>query len=115
MVTVWFISLLHVQVRFVKADDIWLSPNFERDSCHITLTIVTPQKVVSEKYFSEVYHSLRRLGFEPRVHWGKEFNITPDELQSMYPKLKDFVAIRKELDPFGIFLNQLLARTFELE
>ena len=39
--------LLHdllTQIRFVQADDIWLSPNYERNSCHITQTIYNPSE-----------------------------------------------------------------------
>ena len=35
---------LSLQVRFVQADDIWLSPEYNRDSCRITLSIYNPSE-----------------------------------------------------------------------
>ena len=63
-----------------------------------------------ELYFFGLYRALHR--YRPRMHWGKEFDIAPKEVQSMYPKLSEFLTIRKRMDPHGMFLNEQLAKTF---
>lgn len=44
-------------------------------------------------------------GFSARAHWGKNHFLTRDRLRELYPRYEDFVRIRRELDPNGIFLN----------
>lgn len=65
-----------------------------------------------ELYFFGLYRALGHL--KPRLHWGKEFNLTLNEVQIMYPKLDQFLAIRRVTDPHGIFVNELLANTLKL-
>ena len=99
-----------VQVRFVGKDDIWLSPNYQRDSCHITQTIYNPSESKRQLYFNEFHNATRKFG--ARLHWGKDFNLIPTEIRSLYPKFGDFMRIRALLDPNGTFLNELMSRTF---
>lgn len=96
----------------MKSDDIWLSPNYQRDSCHMTLCIHNPSQVMKETYFFGFFRAVER--FEPRVHWGKEFSLTSYEANAAYPKLKEFLKVREKLDPKGMFLNNVLAKTFGL-
>ena len=98
------------QVRFVRGDDIWLSPNYKRDSCHITEMIYSPSVETSILYFNSVHNATKK--FNARLHWGKHFQLTPEDIQAMYPKFADFARIRAKLDPRGVFLNELLATTF---
>ena len=97
-------------MRFVQADDIWLSPNYERNSCHITICLYNARKAIRHTYFGEFYKATRKFG--ARVHWGKHFKLTPDEVKELYPKLEDFARARAELDPKGVFLNEFLQKTF---
>lgn len=103
---------LPFQVRFVNPDDIWLSMNFQRQSCHITVIIYNPSTKARAGYFSSLYHVLRDIGTKPRPHFGKYFNMTVRELQDVYPKYSDFVRVRKEFDPNDVFLNDMLAAIF---
>ena len=102
----------YTQIRFVKSDDIWLSPNYQRDSCHLTLCIHNPSEEVRERYLFGLYRALSR--YKPRVHWGKDFDVTREELQNVYPKLDEFLAIRRKLDPHGMFVNEQLAKSLQL-
>ena len=88
-----------------------LSPNFHRDSCHLTLCIGNAADYDRKRYFEGIYRRLISKGFNPRVHWGKAFNITAAEVNSMYPNLNGFLNIRERLDPRKIFMNQLLSDT----
>ena len=50
---------------------------------------------------------------DARVHWGKLHFLTPERLHAHYPRADDFIAIRRELDPQGMFLNDHLRPLFE--
>ena len=99
-----------MQVRFVKSDDIWLSPAYDRDACHITLMIYNPTKETKELYFDEYYSAIRK--YNPRVHWGKYFSVIPMDIEELYPRVRDFDWIRSKMDPKGIFLNRVMNETF---
>ena len=46
------------------------------------------------------------------MHWGKLHFLTPERLHELYPRADDFIAIRRELDPQGLFLNDHLRPLF---
>ena len=50
--------------------------------------------------------------FDARVHWGKLHFLTREQLRARYPRADDFVALRRELDPDGVFLNDHLRPLF---
>jgi FAD/FMN-containing dehydrogenase len=50
--------------------------------------------------------------FDARVHWGKLHYLTPGQLYERYPRAADFIALRRELDPDGVFLNDGLRELF---
>ena len=50
--------------------------------------------------------------FGARVHWGKLHFLTPERLHELYPRAGDFIALRRELDPEGVFLNEHLRPLF---
>lgn len=50
--------------------------------------------------------------FGARVHWGKLHFLTPERLHKNYPRADDFIALRRELDPEGVFLNDHLRPLF---
>lgn len=103
-------SLPPPQVRFVRADEAWLSPDHGRDTCRLTLTIYNPSDSARRRYFAEVF---RALGpFSPRVHWGKAFDLQPRQVAEMYPRFEDFKRVRAEMDPHGVFLTELYEQTF---
>jgi xylitol oxidase len=43
--------------------------------------------------------------FEARPHWGKVFTTPAADLRARYPRLGDFRALARELDPKGTFAN----------
>ena len=102
------------QVRFVAGDDIWLSPETSasrRPQCTITFTIYADRQT-AEEYFDACYEATAHLSI--RYHWGKHFpaDTDSDDIRNMYPKFDDFVNIRKEMDPKGVFINPFLKKTF---
>jgi len=97
-----------IEVRFVKGDDIWLSPFYQRDCCSIAV----------HRYFDEDYKPYFRT-IEPifrkyhgRPHWGKLNSLQQQDFRSLYPRWDDFVEVRREMDPQGRFLNPYLASLF---
>lgn len=96
------------EVRFVQADDAWLSPFYRRDSVSIAV-----HRFFEEDYqplFAAVEPIFRRYGGRP--HWGKLNTLTAAEFQTLYPQWQAFCEVRKSLDPNGRFLNPYLAGLF---
>lgn len=96
------------EFRFVKSDDIWLSPFYGRESVSIAV-----HRFYEEDYrplFQAVEPILRKHGGRP--HWGKLHTLKADDFQSLYPKWNDFAAVRDEMDPDGVFLNAHLKEVF---
>jgi FAD/FMN-containing dehydrogenase len=97
---------LLAEVRFVKADDAWMSPANGRDTCQLGAYMATAPGI--EQYFSGFEQAMRPLGGRP--HWGKEFNVERQALRDMYPHAEQFVALVRELDPDGVLRNPFLDR-----
>ncbi|WP_198088510.1 D-arabinono-1,4-lactone oxidase [Variovorax sp. E3] len=97
-----------MEFRFVKADDAWLSPFHERDSCSIAV-----HAAVGEPYdylLSEIGPIYRK--YQGRPHWGKLHDLGPAQLATLYPRWNDFLALRAKLDPGGRMLNPYLRQLF---
>ncbi|MEV5954103.1 FAD-binding protein [Streptomyces sp. NPDC051987] len=94
------------EVRTIAADPQWLSPAHGRDSVALHFTWVDD--------LTAVLPVVRRLEealapFDPRPHWGKVFAVPPAEVRRRYPRLGDFRALARELDPEGKFANPFVA------
>jgi FAD-linked oxidoreductase len=100
-----------IEVRFVAGDDIWLSPAHGRESAYVAVHVA--QGKPSREYFRAAEEILAGRGGRP--HWGKVHSLSPAALALRYPHWEDFLALRAELDPDGVFLNDYLATTFGLE
>jgi L-gulonolactone oxidase len=103
-----------VEIRFVKGDDIWLSPAYgEEERCFIGLIAYRPygKDTPYETLFREAQAILEELGGRP--HWGKIHYWTFRECAKAYPKWADFLALRERLDPRRLFWNNYMERVFE--
>jgi alditol oxidase len=94
--------LLVSEVRAIASDSLWLSPFVGRDSIAFHFT----WKPLGE----DVLRVLPRIEaalapFAARPHWGKVFVGSPELLESLYPQLPAFRALRARLDPDGSFDN----------
>jgi FAD/FMN-containing dehydrogenase len=89
-------------LRFVAGDDALLSPFHGRDS--VSLSVGYAHESDHWSLFADVDRLLVD-GFEARAHWGKNHLMTRERLERLYPRHGDFVRIRRELDPSGVFLN----------
>jgi xylitol oxidase len=100
--------LLHVsEIRTIAADDLWLSPQYGRDSVAIHFTWKRDQAAV-ERLLPTLEAALEP--FAPRPHWGKLFAAGRRELAARYERLADFAALVEERDPRGVFRNQWLTQ-----
>ncbi|MCC6490323.1 MAG: FAD-binding protein [Candidatus Hydrogenedentes bacterium] len=93
-----------IEFRYVKGDDIPLSPCYGRDSVCISLHMF--QGMPYQDYFDGGERILRR--YDGRPHWGKLHSLKAKELAKLYPEWDKFRAVRKRLDPKGVFLNSYL-------
>ena len=98
-----------IEYRSVAADDVWLSPFYQRPSA--TIAVHQYRKVDTTKLFTACEDIFRR--YEGRPHWGKRHTRTALEVESLFPQYGAFRALRRELDPQGKFLNPHLAAIFE--
>jgi len=90
-----------IEVRFVAADDAFLSPSHRRDTCYIA--VHQDRKLAWEPYFRAVEAIAADYGGRP--HWGKRHFRTAAELAPLYPRWEDFQRVRSGLDPAGTFAN----------
>jgi len=97
-----------IEFRTVAADDIWLSPFYERESA--TIGIHQYCRMDANPLFESCEAVFRRYGGRP--HWGKHHSATRDEIAALYPKYESFRAVRAKLDPKGKFLNDHLGALF---
>ena len=93
------------ELRTVAADDLWLSPATSRTPLAIHFTWVDDAAAVAP-VVAELEQRLARFG--PRPHWGKVFTMPPAAVQPLYPRLAEFTALRRELDPDGVFGNAMV-------
>ncbi len=100
-----------VECRFVRADDIWLSPAYQRESAYIAVHMY--RGMLYRDYFEHIEAIFRR--YQGRPHWGKMHMRTAEELAALYPRWHDFRRVRGELDPQGMFLNDYLRSLFAIE
>ena len=100
----------YIEIRNVKSDEFWLSPNYRRDSCHLTQVLYHPDADIFKQYFFDYVDLIGE--FQPRPHWGKHFNMNASRLNTVYPKFKDFLAIKNRLDPASVFTNAFLENLF---
>lgn len=98
-------ALLTSEVRTVAADDLWLSPQSGQATCSFHFTWVDDM-TLADAAARVVEQAL--APFAPRPHWGKHFTL---DVRDRYPRLTDFEALRRRLDPDGVFTGPWYERT----
>jgi xylitol oxidase len=93
------------EVRTIAADELWLSPNYLRDTVALHFTWIADTAAVLP-VVAELEERLAPLAARP--HWGKIFTIEPDRLRTLFPRLDDFAALARQFDPTGTFRNAWL-------
>ncbi len=90
-----------LEYRYVKGDDIWLSPFYGRDTASIS--VHQYYEMDYHDYFARIEPIFWKYGGRP--HWGKLHSLNAGQLADLYPRWGDFLAVRELLDPDGRFLN----------
>jgi FAD/FMN-containing dehydrogenase len=103
------IAIFPMEVRTTAADEAYLSANYGTPT-----TVISVSGRPGTDYWDYLYAVDQLLGqFGARVHWGKLHYLTRAQLAERYPESDRFIAIRRELDPDGVFLNDHLRGLFE--
>ncbi|HEX4251597.1 MAG TPA: D-arabinono-1,4-lactone oxidase, partial [Pseudonocardia sp.] len=95
-----------LEVRFVAEDDIWLAPTYRRDTAYIAFHQY--HRLPYRRFFDAMGTILADVGGRP--HWGKMHTLDAEALRPRYPRFDEFVALRDQLDPTGVFTNGYLDR-----
>lgn len=99
-----------VGMRFVKASDAFLAPEYKRDICYVDTPFL--QGTVGADELLEACQDLMfTAGGFP--HWGKKNNrlsAYPGAIAKTFPKLEVWKVIQKKYDPIGLFANNYTAR-----
>lgn len=98
-----------VEVRFAPADDVWLSTAYGRATAYIAVHMYrgTPY----QRCFADLESVLASSGGRP--HWGKLHTRGRSDLEKVYPKLGEALAVRDRVDPQRRFGNAYLERVLE--
>ena len=90
-----------LEYRYVRRDDAWLSMFHERDGASIS--IHQSAALDHRPYFDAIEPIFWK--YEGRPHWGKLHTLDAPRLAARYPRFRDFLEVRRELDPEGRLLN----------
>jgi xylitol oxidase len=93
------------EIRAVAADELWLSPNYRRDSVALHFTWIADTDAVLP-----VVASLEQVlaPLHARPHWGKIFTTEPGALRAEYERFGDFADLVRRYDPAATFRNPWL-------
>lgn len=91
------------EIRAIAADELWMSPHYQRDCIGIHFTW---------KKFDAVYEFVKVVEavlapFNYRPHMGKVYSASPEYIRSVMPKMSEFVRLVKEIDPMNKFGNAM--------
>ena len=98
-----------VEVRFIAADDVWLSTAHERDNAYVAVHQyhrMDPRPLFAAFEAIVAEH-------EGRPHWGKVHTLGAAQLRELYPRFDDFRAVRERLDPGHLFTNEHVAHLLD--
>lgn len=97
--------------RTIAPDDAFLSTAHGRET--VSIAILQNNTLPYWDYFKDIEQIFRK--YEGRPHWAKKHTLTARELRPLYPRWDDFLKIRKDLDPDGMFLNDYLRELLGVE
>jgi xylitol oxidase len=103
--------LLVTELRTVAADELWLSPAYQRDVLAIHFTWRNDTEGVLA-VLPAIEAAL--APFDVRPHWGKAFTMPGEAVRATLTRVDDFLAAARAADPRGVFRNAFLGRTLGL-
>ncbi len=93
-----------LEIRYVKSDDIMISPANGRDAVYMAVHQYLGMDY--EEYFKTIESIFWK--YEGRPHFGKMNTMTKDQFLQVHPNWQKFSNIQRECDPKGIMLNDYL-------
>lgn len=93
-----------LEVRTIGKETGWLSPMYGADA--VSLSVSGVPGTHYEPFLRAVDATLRQ--FSARPHWGKLHFFDAARLEEVYPAYRQFVDLRRQMDPDGLFLNDHL-------
>ncbi|MBX3480810.1 MAG: FAD-binding protein [Caulobacter sp.] len=100
-----------IEVRRIAGDDAWLSPF--QGGPRGSVAVHAWYKDDYAFFFEIIEPIFQRHGGRP--HWGKLHSLRGQRLAALYPNWKDFLEVRRELDPSGKMLSPYLRGLFEID
>ncbi|MBO0842449.1 MAG: FAD-binding protein [Nocardioides sp.] len=94
------------ETRIAPAETAWLHPTYGRTSACIGAAINPGIDV--DAAWTLAQDAAVNLGGRP--HWGKWHTLSSAELAPLYPRWDDFQALRRSLDPSGLFGSPAIDR-----
>ena len=95
-----------IENRWVKGDDILMSPANGRDSAYIACHVYSNKD--SKPYFNALEEIFRSFGGRP--HWGKMNTLSPYAIADMYPEFPTFMKHRSQQDPDNLFVTPYIQK-----
>jgi xylitol oxidase len=97
--------LFITEFRTIAADQLWMSPAYQRDSMAIHFTW-KPEWPEVKKILPQIEEKLAPFGARP--HWAKLFTMKPTVFEGQYSRLNEYRGLVKRYDPNGRFRNDFL-------
>ncbi|MDQ2724610.1 MAG: FAD-binding protein [Actinomycetota bacterium] len=95
-----------VEVRFAAADDVPLSTAYGRESAYVA--VHQYRGMAYRAWFEAAEAIFTEAGGRP--HWGKMHTRDAAGLAPLYPRWEAFAAVRRRVDPGGLWSNAYLDR-----
>ncbi len=95
-----------VEIRVAAPDDVWLSTAYQRDSAYIAVHQYV--RMPYQEWFDTFESIVDKVAGRP--HWGKMHRLGARHLRERYPRYDDFLRVRADVDPGGVFRNPYLDR-----
>jgi xylitol oxidase len=97
--------LFVTELRAIAADNLWMSMAYQRASLAIHFTW-KPEAEAVAAVLPAIEAKLAPFGARP--HWAKVFTLNSSQMEPLYPRAKDFLALARTYDPAGKFRNAYL-------
>jgi FAD-linked oxidoreductase len=94
-----------IECRTVREDEIWLSMFYERPG--FSISVHQFADLDFRPYFAAIEPIFWK--YEGRPHWGKLHTLDAARLAALYPRWREFRAVRRALDPTRRLVNAHLA------
>lgn len=98
-----------LEYRYVKRDNTWLGMSTGNED-HASISIHRMASEDYRPYFNLMEPIFWKYGGRP--HWGKVHSLGALQLRGLYPRFREFEALRRKMDPQGRMLNPHLRELF---